>query len=833
MRMEERYRPAETEVKWQKTWEDRHAHRVERSDSRPKYYCLEMFPYPSGELHMGHMRVYSIGDLLARFMTMRGYAVLHPMGWDAFGMPAENAALARNVHPGEWTRSNIARMKSQMKRLGVSYDWDREVTTCEPEYYRWNQWLFLKMYERGLVYRKRSSVNWCASCETVLANEQVEEGLCWRCGTEVVQKKVEGWFFRITDYADDLLAGCEELQGQWPDRVLTMQRNWIGRSEGAQIDFPLAGREEKLTVFTTRQDTVFGATFMSLAPEHPLVAELSRGTVREEAVREFQEKIRRQDPTERTAADAEKEGVFIGANAVNPMTGEEIPLYAANFVLMEYGTGAVMAVPAHDQRDFDFAKKYDLPVRLVVRPAEGGLDGGTMEGAFEGNGISVDSGACGGLPTAAAREKMIELLEEKGCGRRAVNFRLRDWGISRQRYWGTPIPMIHCPACGTVPVPFDELPVRLPLEGVSITASGGTPLAGVESFRRVKCPSCSGEAQRDLDTMDTFVDSSWYFLRYCSPHDDTRPVAREEADYWMPVDQYIGGIEHAILHLLYARFFTRVMKDLGLVGTAEPFRRLLTQGMVVKDGAKMSKSKGNVVSPEEMVTAYGADTTRLFSLFAAPPEKDLEWNDESVEGCFRFLSRVWRLVRNRQEDLREEGSCDATAGDADARWEEIRRQTHRTIRKVTVDIAERSHFNTAISSIMELVNQLYLLEDCPVTSSFARGALREAVETVVTLLAPFTPHLAEELWEVLGGGKSIFAEPWPEFDPALLVEDQWEIVVQISGKVRGRITVPADSGEDEIRRAATENERIREWVERGTVSKVIYVPGRLINIVVK
>jgi leucyl-tRNA synthetase len=831
--MRERYRPAETEARWQEIWEKTGAHRVTSDDSRPKYYCLEMFPYPSGELHMGHMRVYSIGDLLARFMTMRGHSVLHPMGWDAFGMPAENAALARGIHPGEWTRSNIANMKAQMKRLGVSYDWEREIATCDPEYYRWNQWMFLKMHERGLVYRRRTPVNWCGSCETVLANEQVEGGACWRCSTEVVRKEIEGWFFRITRYADDLLQGCDELEGQWPERVLVMQRNWIGRSEGAEIDFPLVGRDDALTVFTTRQDTVFGATFMSLAPEHPLVAELSRGTEQEDTVRAFQEKVRRLDPTERTAAETEKEGVFLGARAVNPLTGEEIPLYAANFVLMEYGTGAVMAVPAHDQRDFDFARKYGLDVRLVVQPPGGDLDPALLEGAFETDGISTASGPCSGLPTTEAKARMIELLLEKGCGRSAVSYRLRDWGISRQRYWGTPIPMIHCPSCGIVPVSYEDLPVVLPLEGVEFTSQGGSPLGKVESFRRAACPSCGGEAERDLDTMDTFVDSSWYFLRYCSPREEGGPVDVKEADFWMPVDQYIGGIEHAILHLLYARFFTRVMHDLGLVGVKEPFRRLLTQGMVVKSGAKMSKSKGNVVSPDEMVKTYGADTTRLFSLFAAPPEKDLEWNDEGVEGCFRFLSRVWRLVARRLDEIGAGGDTSAEAGKEDARWRELRRHTHRAIKKVTADVGERFHFNTAISAVMELVNELYLMEELEAASPYARGAAREAVVSVVTMLAPFTPHISEELWETLGGQGSVFSQPWPSFDDDLLVEEQWQIVVQVNGKVRGRVDVPADSSEEEVRQEAEKNPRVGEWLQKGTVVKAIYVPGRLLNLVVR
>jgi leucyl-tRNA synthetase len=650
----------------------------------------------------------------------------------------------------------------------------------------------------------------------------------------VIQKAIDGWFFRITRYADDLLKGCDELEGEWPDRVLVMQRNWIGRSEGAEIDFPLVGREDTLTVFTTRQDTVFGATFMSLAPEHPLVSELSRGTAQEAAVKSFQEKVRHQDPTERTAAESEKEGVFLGACARNPMTGEKIPLYAANFVLMEYGTGAVMAVPAHDQRDFDFARRYGLPVRLVVQSPEGDLRPDALTEAFEGEGISCASGGCSDLPTPSAKARMIELLREKGCGRRAVSYRLRDWGISRQRYWGTPIPMIHCPSCGIVPVPYEELPVILPLEGVEFTSQGGSPLGKLDSFRLVACPSCGGEAERDLDTMDTFVDSSWYFLRYCSPGAQDGPVDEKEAGFWMPVDQYIGGIEHAILHLLYARFFTRVMHDLGLVGVKEPFRRLLTQGMVVKSGAKMSKSKGNVVSPDEMVHAYGADTTRLFSLFAAPPEKDLEWSDEGVEGCFRFLSRVWRLVRRRAGEIRGAVSpAAAPETEEDEKWLELRRRTHRTIRKVTVDVGERFHFNTAISAVMEMVNDLYLLEETAASSVFGRAALKEALESLVLLLAPFTPHICEELWECLGGTGSVFRQEWPSFDEGQLVEEEWQIVVQVNGRVRGRVAVASGSSEETVRRAAEEDPKVGEWLRGGTVVKVIYVPEKLLNIVVR
>jgi leucyl-tRNA synthetase len=862
--MEERYQPAGIEARWQRLWEEGRAYRVEPRPDRPKFYCLEMFPYPSGRLHMGHMRVYSIGDLLARYKTMRGYNVLHPMGWDAFGLPAENAALARGTHPERWTRDNIANMKEQLRALGVSYDWDRELATCDPEYYRWNQWLFLRMHERGLVYRRRSAVNWCPDCETVLANEQVEGGACWRCAHPVVTREIEGWFFRITRYADELLAGCDELAATWPERVLTMQRNWIGRSHGARIDFPLAERPGAVRVFTTRQDTVFGATFMSLAPEHPLVAELSRGTAQEGAVREFVSRTTRLERSARTAGEVEKEGVFTGAHAENPLTGDKIPIWAANFVLMEYGTGAVMAVPAHDQRDFEFAKKYGLAIRVVVQPPGGGLDAATMTAAFEGDGTSVDSGPCTGLPTPEAKERMIALLAERGCGSRETSYRLRDWGISRQRYWGTPIPMIHCPACGIVPVPDADLPVVLPIEGVEINQRGGSPLGRLPSFRQVACPSCGGAAERDLDTMDTFVDSSWYFLRYCSPRHDGAPVDAAAAAYWMPVDQYIGGIEHAILHLLYARFFTRVMRDLGLVPSAEPFANLLTQGMVcmesyrcaehgylapeeARPGAagrvchacaapvavggreKMSKSKKNVVSPDDMVRSYGADTTRLFSLFAAPPEKDLEWSEEGIEGCQRFLNRIWRFVGARTEEIRAGSAADAAG--ADGEWLELRKRTHRTVRKVTEDI-ERFHFNTAISAVMELVNHLYQLEGRPAATPGARGALREAVERLLLLLQPFTPHFAAELWERIGGGGEAREALWPGFDPGLLREETLEIGVQINGKVRGRVTVPAAAGEEEVRRAAFEDLRVREWVGRGAVRKVIYIPGRLLNVVV-
>jgi len=858
----ERYRPEEIEARWQRAWDEAGAHRAGDPSGRPTYYCLEMFPYPSGDLHMGHIRNYSIGDVIARFQRMNGRAVLHPMGWDAFGLPAENAAMKRGVHPNEWTRGNIERMRGQLRRMGFSYDWEREFATCDPEYYRWNQWLFIRMYERGLAYRRRSAQNWCPDCETVLANEQVEAGACWRCGTAVVQREIEGWFFRITEHAEALLEACDGLEGGWPHKVLVQQRNWIGRSHGARVDFPLAGRDGAVTVFTTRPDTLYGATFMSLAPEHPLVAELSRGTAQEAAVAEFVERVRSADRAARLAGELEKEGVWTGANAVNPLTGEEIPVYAANFVLMEYGTGAVMAVPAHDQRDFEFARAYGLPVRVVVRPPEGTLEPETMEAAYEEDGVSVASGPCTDLATPAAKERMIALLEKRGIGRRDTTWRLRDWNISRQRYWGTPIPMVHCPACGVVPVPDDQLPVVLPLQGVEITQTGGSALARVPGYRETTCPRCGGAAERDLDTMDTFVDSSWYFLRYCSPRHGEAPVDPAQVNAWMPVDQYIGGIEHAVLHLLYARFFTRVMHGLGLVAGPEPFARLLTQGMVLKeshrcpehgylfpseveDGVrcakcgrevevgpreKMSKSKSNVVSPEEMVRTYGADTTRLFCLFAAPPEDELAWSDQGVEGCHRFLQRIWRLVDARLDELRA-GEAAAAAG-ATGPWLELRRRTHRTVRKVTDDVGRRQRFNTAISAMIELVNHLYQLEG-PAPDAAARGALREALERLLLLLFPFAPHAAAELWERVGCAAPLHEAAWPGFEEALCVDETVEIAVQVNGRVRGRVVVPAAAGEAEAREAAFADPRVAEWVGGGEVRKVVYVPGRLLNVVVK
>ncbi len=813
-----RYDPQQVETKWQKFWEEKRVFEVDEDPRKPKYYLLEMFPYPSGRLHMGHIRNYSIGDVLARYKRMQGFNVLHPMGWDAFGLPAENAAIEHGVHPAKWTYENIAYMKKQLKRMGFSYDWRREIATCDPSYYKWEQLFFIKMYERGLAYRSLSEVNWCPSCETVLANEQVVNGRCWRCGSEVGKRELEGWFLKITAYAEELLRDCEKLLGGWPEKVITMQRNWIGRSEGLEVDFPLEGREGSIRIFTTRPDTIFGVTFMVLAPEHPLVEELVRGTERETEVREFVRRVRRQSVTVRSSEEAEKEGVFLGAYCINPLNGERIPVWTANFVLMEYGTGAIMAVPAHDQRDFEFAKKYGLPIKVVIRPEDRELQTEDLSEAYTGDGIMVNSGAFDGMSNREAMKRISDLVEDKGIGRRTVNYRLRDWGISRQRYWGAPIPIIYCPSCGPVPVPEDELPVELPLE-VEITGKGGSPLAQVEAFVSARCPRCGGPGRRETDTMDTFVESSWYFLRYCSPQSEEGPFD-ERIRYWMPVDQYIGGVEHAVLHLLYARFFTKVLRDLGYLEFDEPFSRLLTQGMVIKDGAKMSKSKGNVVDPDDMIARYGADTTRLFILFAAPPEKDLDWKEEGVEGCFRFLNRLWRLFYEVEPKLK--GGKGGGAED-----EEFRRRIHMARKKVTEDI-ERFHFNTAIAHLMEWVNYLYEVLD----SSIAPSLWREALETLCLLLHPFVPHITEELWvEVLGKEPPLLDCQWPSYDPELVKAPEILIVVQVNGKVRDKITVPQGTPEERIKELALETPGARRHTQGKRIRRIIYVPGKLVNIV--
>jgi len=815
------YNPKDIEPRWQRVWEEQGTHRTDEESDKPKFYCLEMFPYPSGRLHMGHMRVYSIGDVIARFKRMNGYRVLHPMGWDAFGLPAENAAIKYGAQPAKWTYENIAYMKQQQKSLGVSYDWSREVTTCSPDYYKFTQWMFLLFYERGLAYRKKAPVNWCPECNTVLANEQVENGRCWRCDTEVTKKELEQWFLRITDYAERLLADLDKLEG-WPERVKVMQKNWIGKSEGANIAFSVPELGETITVFTTRPDTLFGVTYLVLAPEHPLVERLIAGKETETAVRAFVERMKKLRDFERTAADAEKEGLFTGAYAVHPLTGERVPIWVANYVLMDYGTGAVMGVPAHDQRDFLFAKKYNLPIRVVIQPADGtSLDAERLTEAYVDDGVLVNSGAFDGMPNRQAIRAITEHLKEKGLGGPAVSYRLRDWLISRQRYWGAPIPIVYCDDCGIVPVPKEQLPVLLP-DDVVIDGKRN-PLTTSESFVNTTCPRCGKPAKRETDTMDTFICSSWYFFRYCDPRNDRMPFDPEKVRRWMPVDEYIGGIEHAILHLLYARFFTKVLYDAGLVNVDEPFARLLTQGMVLKDGAKMSKSKGNVVSPDEIIEKYGADTGRLFILFAAPPERDLEWSDSGVEGCFRFLSRVWRLV-DQHLDLFEDRR---PAEPADPAAKALYRQMHQTIKKVTEDIDKRYQFNTAVSAIMELVNAISAYPE-----GADRGTLAEAIEKTIVLLAPFAPHIAEELWHRIGHADSVHAQPWPTWDEAALAADEVEIVVQVNGKVRDRVVVPANASREEIEAAVLAQEKVKAHLAGKTVKKVIVVPGKLVNLVV-
>jgi leucyl-tRNA synthetase len=820
------YNPREIEPKWQKYWEENNFYKTADDRHGKKYYVLEMFPYPSGHLHMGHMRVYSIGDVLVRFLRMRGYNVLHPMGWDAFGLPAENAAIERQVHPAKWTYDNIEAMKKQLKALGISYDWDREVATCSPDYYKWTQWLFLLFYKRGLAYKKKAAVNWCPQCATVLANEQVEDGGCWRCGSEVTVKDLDQWFLRITDYAERLLEDLQLLSG-WPERVITMQENWIGKSEGAEIRFPVQGSDKEIAVFTTRPDTLFGVTYMVLAAEHPLVEELTAGTEQEAAVRAFVEKTRKLTEISRTSTETEKEGIFTGAYCINPVNGEAVPILVGNYVLMGYGTGAVMGVPAHDQRDFEFARKYNLPVRTVISPDGSEPAGIELNGAYEDEGVLVNSGRFNGLPSEEAKEAIIAYLEENNWGKRQVTYRLRDWLISRQRYWGTPIPIIYCDRCGTVPVPEEDLPVLLP-EDIELQPGGKSPLARHESFFRTVCPVCVGSARRETDTMDTFIDSSWYFMRYADAKNEKAPFDKEKCDAWMPVDQYIGGIEHAILHLLYARFFTKVLHDAGLTSAVEPFTRLLAQGMVNKDGAKMSKSKGNVVSPDEIIEKYGADTGRLFILFASPPEKDLDWSDRGVEGCFRFLKRVWRLVD------RYACTVSAAGGGAPPSEDEktLRQAFHSALKKVTVDIEERFNFNTAISAIMEAVNAAYRYTRKKGENVHA-GTMAEILPMLVLMLAPFAPHLGEEMWQRLGQKESVHLQPWPEYDPAALQVEEVEIAVQVNGKVRAHLAVPSGLEKAELEKIAAADERIKRFTDNKEIVKVISVPGKLVNIVIR
>ena len=820
----EKYIPQEIEKKWQKIWKDTKAFQTVEDPSKKKYYVLEMFPYPSGNLHMGHVRNYSIGDVVARFKKMQGFNVLHPMGFDAFGMPAENAAIKNGTPPAKWTYSNIENMTRQQEALGLSYDWDREVMTCREDYYKHTQKLFEIFYKRGLAYKKEAKVNWCDGCHTVLANEQVEDGKCWRCKTEVVKKDLSQWFLKITDYADRLLADLELLPG-WPERVKTMQKNWIGRSTGTEFSFAVEGTEERIPVYTTRVDTVFGVTYMVLAPEHPIVKKLIETNPDKEKILAFIDEVKNENDIERTSEAAEKRGMFTGGYAIHPLTGARVPIWIANYVLYEYGTGAVMAVPTHDERDFAFAKKYDLPMKLVVQNEAGDLALQTMEDAYHDDGILVDSGEFTGLTSPEGRRAITKKFEEMGIGREKVNYRLRDWLISRQRYWGCPIPVINCPHCGPVLVPEADLPVRLP-EDVDFVAGALSPLQTSESFLHCKCPQCGADALRETDTMDTFIDSSWYFIRYGDPHNEAEPFSKEKGNYWMPVDQYIGGIEHAILHLLYSRFFVKVLQDEGMLDTPEPFTNLLCQGMVLKDGGKMSKSVGNVVSPEEILEKYGADTARLFILFAAPPEKDLAWSDQGVEGSYRFLRRVWTIV-GRYLEL---AKTDAGALSEDEK--DLRRRLHMTIAKVTADLDGRFNFNTAISSVMELVNAMYLYAEKheAVDAAFAKELLR----ALLILLAPFVPHITEELWQLLGEEeKSVHAASWPSVDESALTVEEAELAVQVNGKVRGVVKMPVDAAEETIAAAAKELPEVAKHLDGKTIVKCIVVPGRVVNIVVK
>ena len=825
--MNQHYDFRNIEEKWQRRWAERQDFVVTEDPDRPKYYVLEMFPYPSGALHAGHVRNYSLGDSLARFKWMQGFNVLHPIGWDAFGLPAENAAIRRRVPPQEWTLENIATMKGQCLRMGWSYDWTREIATCSPEYYRWNQWFFLQMYRRGLAYQKKGTVNWCQKCQTVLANEQVVDGRCWRDESVVIQKELEQWYWRITEYADQLLDDLDKLE-DWPEKVKTMQRNWIGKSVGARVRFAIEGEPDRsVDVFTTRIDTIYGSTFVLLAPEHGFVKDCLSDPKRGRELSEFVHDFGRQDRVLRTAEGGEKRGVFTGRFAVNPFNQEKLPIWIANFVLMEYGTGAVMAVPAHDQRDFEFAQVYDLPIRIVIQPRDGQI-GPQLEEAFVEYGRVVDSGPFSGVSSEHAQEKMTEFARTHGFAEKAVSYRLKDWGVSRQRYWGTPIPIVYCDRCGVVPVPEKELPVVLPrMDRIELE---GSPLATVPEFVNTSCPSCQGEARRETDTMDTFVDSSWYFYRYTDPKTDSEPFRREAVRYWFTVEQYIGGVTHAILHLIYMRFFTKVMRDLGLVDFDEPVKNLFTQGMVTQEGRAMSKSRGNIVAPDEIIEKYGADSLRLFIQFAAPPEKDLDWNEQGLEGSFRFLNRLWRLVYRFQEEILETDSSDP-AGQAElsASGSALLRKLHQTIRKVTSDL-ERLHQNTAIASIMELLNSVYDYVD---EEKAEPSLMKEVLESLVVLLAPFAPHFSEEIWEMMGHSESLLFGSWPRYDAGLAREEEIEIVIQINGKVRSRFSASAEISKEDMETEAISDKKVKTYLDGKTIQKIVTISQKLVNIVVK
>lgn len=826
--MRDKYNFEEIEKKWQQVWSDEHAFKTVDDETKEKYYVLEMFPYPSGKLHMGHVRNYSIGDAIARFKKMKGYNVLHPMGWDSFGLPAENAAIKNGIHPAIWTDSNIAEMHKQLAGLGFSYDWDREVATCKDDYYRWMQWLFIQFQKKGLAYKKENPVNWCPSCRTVLANEQVVEGCCERCHTPVTKKHLSQWYLKITDYANRLLEELDTLDG-WPNKVKLMQKNWIGKSTGAQIRFAIDGTDRELEVFTTRCDTVYGVTFMVMAPEHPYVTELTKGTEYEQATNDYIDECTHKSEIERVSLTKEKTGVFIGHYCVNPFNDKKIPIYISDYVMMDYGTGAVMAVPAHDQRDFEFARKFGLDIVPVVDVEDPAVDLNNLESAAPAEGRLINSGEFNGMDNLKAIPRIIDLIEDKRIGQKTVNYKLRDWLISRQRYWGCPIPMVYCEDCGWVPENEKNLPVKLPTD-IEFTGKGESPIATSKTFIETICPCCGKPAKREIDTMDTFVDSSWYFLRYCDPKNTEKPFDKQKADYWMNVDQYIGGVEHAILHLLYARFFQKVLADLGLVTATEPFRNLLTQGMVIKDGAKMSKSLGNVVSPEEIQKKYGADTARLFILFAAPPEKELDWSDAGVEGSYRFLNRVYRLVYEYVTDIRDADSATGELVVSNSEDRDLNYQLNKTIKKVSEDVGGRFSFNTAISSIMELVNELYKYKQL---DNVNMPLLDRAVKSMILVLSPFTPHICEELWSELGEESRVFEAAWPEFDESALVLDEVEIIVQINGKLKDKLTMSKDASNEELEKAARSSDKVKEVVGELSIVKAVIIPGKLVNFVVK
>ena len=823
--MNERYNFREIEKKWQKYWADNNTFKMEEKPDMEKYYVLEMFPYPSGKLHMGHVRNYSIGDVIARFKNMQGYNVLHPMGFDSFGLPAENAAIKHGVAPDIWTWNNIHEMEEQLSELGLSYDWDREVCTCHPDYYKWMQWIFIQFYKKGLAYKKENPVNWCPDCQTVLANEQVVDGVCERCGAPVGKKNLSQWYFKITDYAERLLKNLDTLDG-WPNKVKVMQKNWIGKSVGAEVDFAIKDDERKLKIFTTRVDTLFGVTYMVLAPEHPYVNSLVEGTEYEQPVKEYIDRCQHMSDIERTSTSNEKTGVFIGKYAINPVNGKEVPIYISDYVLMGYGKGAIMAVPAHDERDFEFATKFGLDIIPVVDPGNPDIDVNNLKEAFVAEGTMINSGKFNGMNNREAIKKVIEWVEEEGIGKATVNYRLRDWLISRQRYWGTPIPMIHCEHCGWVPEKEENLPVLLPTD-IEFTGKGESPIATSKTFVDTVCPVCGAPAKREIDTMDTFLDSSWYFLRYCDPKNENEVFNKEKVKYWMNVDQYIGGVEHAILHLMYARFFQMALYDLGLVTDEEPFKNLLTQGMVNKDGKKMSKSLGNVVSPAEILEKYGADTARLFILFAAPPEKELDWSDAGVEGSFRFLNRVYRLVYETVQKYGFKTTEFEIRNDNDR---QLNYMANYAVKKVSDDAGGRFQFNTAISTIMEFVNELYHYKELPDVNE---GLINACIEKLVLILSPFTPHVCEEMWEYLGHTGSLYNVGWPAYDESALVKDSVEIVIQINGKVKEKMNVASGLGRDELQKTVMESEAAINAVDGRNIVKVIAIPDKLVNIVVK